>query len=92
LRGHRTVFTHGDLQPKNIIVQKTGGSGEGKTGLKVVIIDWETSGWYPYYWEFCNSMISARLRPDWLEVVQHVLAPYAQEYWKLEGIRHLLFY
>jgi hypothetical protein len=36
-------FTHGDLNPSNILVR------EGKV---VGIIDWEFSGWYPHYWEY----------------------------------------
>lgn len=37
---HRVVFTHGDLTPRNILIQ------DGKiTG----IVDWEESGWYPEY-------------------------------------------
>ncbi|KAK5989198.1 hypothetical protein PT974_10698 [Cladobotryum mycophilum] len=41
--GHRIVFTHCDLAPRNIMVQ------DGKiTGL----LDWEDGGWYPEYWEY----------------------------------------
>ncbi|KAI6045487.1 kinase-like domain-containing protein [Pisolithus marmoratus] len=37
-----SVFTHGDLSSSNILVQ----------GDRIVgIIDWETAGWYPPYWE-----------------------------------------
>ncbi|CAK7267353.1 hypothetical protein SEPCBS119000_002505 [Sporothrix epigloea] len=38
----RPIFTHGDLQLKNIMLQPNG---------RIVIIDWATSGWYPVYWE-----------------------------------------
>ncbi|GKZ35261.1 hypothetical protein AbraIFM66950_005855 [Aspergillus brasiliensis] len=40
---HRIVFTHGDLQHHNIMVQ-----GGRITGF----LDWEAAGWYPEYWEF----------------------------------------
>lgn len=40
---HKTIFTHGDLSPTNIMV---------KAGRIVGIIDWEYAGWYPEYWEF----------------------------------------
>lgn len=37
------VFCHGDLSPSNIIIR----------GTKIVgIIDWEYSGWYPYFWDY----------------------------------------
>ncbi|EJU02338.1 kinase-like protein [Dacryopinax primogenitus] len=37
-----TVFTHGDIAPHNILIE--GGRISG-------LIDWETSGWMPHYWE-----------------------------------------
>lgn len=39
------VFTHADLNPSNIMVDGT---------RVVAIIDWEFSGWYPYYWEYTS--------------------------------------
>lgn len=47
-RSHRIVFTHGDLKAHNIIVDDEGQlSG---------ILDWESAGWYPEYWEFTTAM------------------------------------
>jgi len=40
------VFTHGDLSASNVLVE-----GDKITG----IIDWETSGWYPQYWEYTSA-------------------------------------
>ncbi|KAF8149944.1 kinase-like domain-containing protein [Crassisporium funariophilum] len=40
------VLTHGDLAPRNIMVD-----GEKITGL----VDWETLGWYPDFWESDTS-------------------------------------
>lgn len=40
--GHGVVFTHGDLAPRNIMIE-----GGRVTGL----MDWEESAWYPAYWE-----------------------------------------
>lgn len=37
------VFTHGDLSGLNILVR-----GDDVVG----IVDWETAGWYPGYWEY----------------------------------------
>ncbi|OBT57357.1 hypothetical protein VE04_02766 [Pseudogymnoascus sp. 24MN13] len=45
---NRVVLTHGDLPPRNIMLQ------ENKiTGL----IDWEVAGWFPEYWNTLNSSI-----------------------------------
>jgi len=38
--GNHILFTHGDLNPRNILVEEGHVSG---------IIDWEQSGWYPEY-------------------------------------------
>ncbi|GAP91708.1 putative phosphotransferase enzyme family protein [Rosellinia necatrix] len=52
MKGHEIVFTHNDFAPRNILVQ----------GAKVVaIIDWELSGFYPDYWEYCKAL----RQPDW---------------------------
>ncbi|KAI9669837.1 MAG: hypothetical protein M1817_004578 [Caeruleum heppii] len=51
--GHRTVFTHGDLQAKNIMVEPLQSVAQDETQrrFKITLIDWELSGWYPEYWE-----------------------------------------
>lgn len=42
------VLTHGDLHPSNIMVAKT---GKNDTWVLSGIIDWDTCGWFPVYWE-----------------------------------------
>ena len=47
-RKHRITFTHGDVLPWNLLVDddfKLSG-----------IIDWESAGWQPEYWEYVTSM------------------------------------
>lgn len=39
------VFSHGDLQPTNIMVHE---------GHVAGIIDWADAGWYPYFWDAYN--------------------------------------
>ncbi|KAI1345438.1 hypothetical protein F5Y01DRAFT_300504 [Xylaria sp. FL0043] len=50
-RGHMIVFTHADLNPRNILVaeftQRDGSKAWGVTG----IVDWEFAGYYPEYWD-----------------------------------------
>ncbi|KAI2627299.1 hypothetical protein GGS26DRAFT_561306 [Hypomontagnella submonticulosa] len=55
-RGHKIVFTHADLNPRNVlvdrIVQPDGNIGWSVTG----IVDWETAGYYPEYWDYTKAM------------------------------------
>ncbi|CDO68393.1 hypothetical protein BN946_scf184815.g40 [Trametes cinnabarina] len=49
------VLSHGDLAPRNILV---------KDDRIVAIVDWETLGWYPDFWEIMgvhNELVSRRL-------------------------------
>ncbi|KAJ7204636.1 kinase-like domain-containing protein [Mycena haematopus] len=48
-RSYRTVFTHCDLAPRNILV---------KDNRIVAIVDWEMAGWYPEYWEYTQAFFS----------------------------------
>ncbi|KAI0074979.1 kinase-like protein [Panus rudis PR-1116 ss-1] len=43
---HPIRYTHGDLQPRNIMVHGTRVTG---------IIDWETAGWWPAHWEYLKA-------------------------------------
>lgn len=92
LRGHHPVFTHGDLQPKNILVRKVGTKKDGRGDFKVSIIDWENSGWYPDYWEFCNATLTGRFKPDWLELATQILPVFAKEYLMIQAIRNIVFW
>ncbi|KAG6898930.1 hypothetical protein C0993_002602, partial [Termitomyces sp. T159_Od127] len=40
---HRIVFSHADLSPDNVMVDK-------ETGKVTGIIDWQMAGWWPEYW------------------------------------------
>ncbi|KAH7011273.1 kinase-like domain-containing protein [Ilyonectria destructans] len=53
------VFTHADLHPSNIIV-----SSEPPYRV-TALIDWEQSGWYPDYWEFCKAEYTVNTRSEW---------------------------
>jgi hypothetical protein len=45
-RSNNSVFTHGDIAPRNIMVDKS--------GRILALLDWENAGWYPDYWEYAN--------------------------------------
>ncbi|KAF2461274.1 kinase-like domain-containing protein [Lineolata rhizophorae] len=68
------VFTHGDLRPANIIVD----TGDDGTWKVVAVIDWESSGFYPEYWE-CVKMtnnLTPRDQFDWYRYLPKSLAPH----------------
>ncbi|KAM0555137.1 hypothetical protein ACHAPJ_006488 [Fusarium lateritium] len=65
------VFTHNDLQRKNIIVQNDG---------ILVIVDWEYASWYPNYWEYSTAMFAnGGWRDDWGEYLRVILDEYPNE-------------
>lgn len=72
------VFTHGDLNPANIIVR----------GDKVIgIIDWEFAGWYPHYWEYTSAFYGNVTRTDWRDAIDQFLEPFPAEL-EMEGTRN----
>ncbi|KAF5371022.1 hypothetical protein D9615_010036 [Tricholomella constricta] len=69
-RVYRTVFTHGDLGPHNIL---------WKDGKIVAIIDWETAGWLPEYWEYTMCYFTGPELPSWWELYEQVMDRYRDE-------------
>ncbi|KAG6226454.1 hypothetical protein E4U25_008043 [Claviceps purpurea] len=61
--GHEIVFTHGDLNMRNIMMHNGRLSG---------IIDWETCGWYPDYWDYTKAHFITKLNRRWLKMVDAV--------------------
>ncbi|CVK98565.1 uncharacterized protein FMAN_08594 [Fusarium mangiferae] len=64
-----TVFTHGDFSLSNILV---------KEGKVVGIVDWEMSGWYPWYWEYTTA-INTHYIKGWREEIGKFLDEWPQE-------------
>lgn len=71
------VFTHGDLNPSNILVRGNRVAG---------IVDWEFAGWYPYYWEYTTAWYGHHTRREWGEHIVKFLDPYPEEL-KMERTR-----
>ncbi|EFE44535.1 hypothetical protein TRV_00671 [Trichophyton verrucosum HKI 0517] len=71
------VFTHGDLNPSNILVR------EGKV---VGIIDWEFAGWYPPYWEYTAAFNVMLTNTQWQGLIGKFLDPYPEQL-KMEKTR-----
>jgi Ser/Thr protein kinase RdoA (MazF antagonist) len=64
---HKIVLTHGDFRGGNILV-----AGDQVVGL----LDWETCGWYPEYWEFVKSFNVLPWVKGWPEFILKTLSPY----------------
>jgi len=80
-RSSKSVFTHGDIAPHNILVDET--------GHVIGILDWEMAGWYPDYWEYANIMKPTK-EEDW-QMWMDRTAPHR---WDLSGLvaaRRVLF-
>ncbi|GLB42414.1 hypothetical protein LshimejAT787_1104290 [Lyophyllum shimeji] len=69
-RPYRVVLTHGDLAPRNIMVD-----GDLITGL----VDWETLGWYPDFWELMAATRSSGKNMDiWIDELSTQLGPLSE--------------
>lgn len=76
-----SVFTHGDLSSLNILIR-----GDDIVG----IIDWETAGWYPSYWEYtCAQQVNPQ-NSFWVNEIDKFLQPMPQEL-RMERIRQEYF-
>jgi serine/threonine protein kinase len=74
----RFVLTHGDLSPRNIMVD--GGTITG-------IIDWELSGFYPEYVEYTFAIgLGPGIEELWTPVLKEVLEPCSSEMVKFTGL------
>ena len=70
---HNIVFTHGDLSADNILV-------DPEQGRVTAILDWETAGWMPEYWEYRKALYGSNYEKWWRDVVHGILQPFIHEY------------
>lgn len=75
------VFTHGDLSSFNIIAD-----GDEIVG----IVDWETAGWMPPYWEYTSAWNVNPQNRFWQQEVDKFLDPLPYEL-EMERIRRRYF-
>ncbi|KAL9095925.1 MAG: hypothetical protein Q9165_001923 [Trypethelium subeluteriae] len=86
LRDHPPVFSHGDVQKKNIMVRTSVETSQNadeqeRTLPDVVMIDWESAGWYPSYWEFLVALFAREgWGDDWTYWIEEFLEPALCEY------------
>jgi aminoglycoside phosphotransferase len=72
------VLTHGDLSPRNILVQ-----GSTITG----IIDWELSGFFPEHVEYATAIgLNSGMEKWWIPVLKDVLEPCSKDTIKFTGL------
>ncbi|EDN04790.1 phosphotransferase enzyme family protein [Histoplasma capsulatum] len=67
---HAIHFAHGNLNPRNIMVNKR--------GRITAILDWEWAGWFPQYWDVVRMLLDIpgkRQMPNYAEHLQ-VTLPY----------------
>ncbi|KAK2762633.1 hypothetical protein FQN54_000806 [Arachnomyces sp. PD_36] len=75
------AFTHGDLSSLNILAR-----GDDIAG----IIDWETAGWYPSYWEYtCACQVNPQ-NSFWVNEIDKFIQPMPEEL-AMEHIRQKHF-
>lgn len=77
----KPVFTHGDLSSLNIMAV-----GDQITG----IVDWETSGWLPPYWEYVSAWHVNPHNSFWRESVDSFLTPLPHDL-EMDKIRRRYF-
>lgn len=74
---YRVVFTHADFHPRNIMVVDSPGGIIELSG----ILDWESSGFYPEYWEQLKAMNTRSVKDasDWWDHLPPCILGYDQE-------------
>ena len=75
---YATKFTHGDFAPRNIMVKRD--------GTITAIIDWDSAGWFPEYWEYTKAMFTPHAPDDWVESIGEMTGRYDEQ---LAGERQL---
>lgn len=79
---HEIVFTHGDLAPRNIIVDDD--------YHVAAILDWENGGWYPAWWEHFTLYYVVYQVKKWEPYVSIILPPeFSTEFCALVYLYHL---
>jgi thiamine kinase-like enzyme len=75
--GHNIVFTHADLNLRNILVDQVVKS-DGTRGWGIPgIVDWENSGYYPEYWDYTKALFEGfRYNERWNEFMHQIFKPF----------------
>ncbi|KAI1164012.1 hypothetical protein F5B18DRAFT_291716 [Nemania serpens] len=76
-----STLTHGDLSSLNILAK-----GDDVVG----IVDWETTGWFPSYWEYVTAWNVNLQNKFWQVEVDKFLTPMPYEL-KMDSVRRRYF-
>jgi thiamine kinase-like enzyme len=90
---HACVFTHGDLQLKNILVlveeppelqyhASSSGVATKPPATAVLVsgvVDWEDAGWMPSYWEHSTMFMFANWSHDWIIKCESIVDAWPSE-------------
>lgn len=87
-----SMFTHSDLQRKNILVHKVHLRDGQRSSFKVSIVDWETAGWYPCWWEYVAAFFAFRWEDDWPKRVAEAVDAWPAEAALMRMIYQDLFF
>lgn len=77
-QNYTTKFTHGDFAPRNVMVKSD--------GTITAIIDWDSAGWFPEYWEYTKANFTPYAPDDWVESIGEMTGRYDEQ---LEGENQL---
>jgi aminoglycoside phosphotransferase len=80
-RDYPITFTHSDLSFRNMLYQN---------GKITGVVDWESSGWYPDYWEYAMTHDSFWDSPDLRDKIKDFMDPFIEEL-KMEQTRRKYF-
>ena len=80
VRPYDLKFTHGNLCPRNILLDTS--------GRIIALVGWESSGWFPEYWEYTQMCHNCpKTMSDWLDAMVKVIPRYDQEVACEEALR-----
>lgn len=93
LTGHPPTFTHGDIQKKNIMIERISRPDvlDIEDGFNLVILDWEDAGWYPNYFEYFLCYTGFFWDDDWPQIIETCLDPFPVETSIVIQIYHDIF-
>ena len=73
-RNHPPMFTHGDLYRENVFVRKVANSVTNEEEYVVAaLVDWETAGWYPSFWEYAHIRPLLQWIDNWPAYIEKIL-------------------
>lgn len=94
LNSHSSTLTHSDVQRKNIIMRELTilDGTSTKTRYEPYLVDWESAGWYPEYWEYFAAFSGFRWDDDWCKRFTDFVSAWPVEAAMLKMVHTDLFF